>query len=240
MTDGCLSSNKKTVTQVSKDRDLLETFKRCVGSDAPIRWNQHAFRVQVCDVAFYRWLESIGLMRRKSLVVGPIAVPDNVFAHFVRGLLDGDGSILFSIVIPNPRRYPLHSYPRLRVQFLSASRDHIEWLTSRIKDLYGLEGWTTTRYQAQRAPLHILRFSKHEAIQLLSRLYADPTAPRLERKWGVWNAFLSARPTRMWTRRSDETGKHSGLKHPWAQALEGSNPSSGTDVERPARASSIA
>lgn len=217
------------VVQTSKDRDLLETFRRCIGSRAPISFNRRAFRVQVCDVGLYYWLETIGLTPRKSLTLGSIAVPDAVFTDFVRGLLDGDGSIFFSTVVPNPRRYPDHTYPRLRVQFLSASLAHIEWLRRCVRSHYSLEGWLTTRRKDGRAPQHVLRYSKHEAIALLSELYRDPSAPRLERKWGVWNSFLTtSRPTRMWTRRSDETGKHSGLKHPWAQALEGSNPSSGT------------
>lgn len=130
-------------------------------------------------------------------------MPDAVFAHFVRGLLDGDGSVVFSTVIPNPRRYPGHTYPRLRAQFLSASEAHIAWLRDRVRALYSLNGWIQVRRHEGDAPLYVLRYSKHEAIALLTELYRDPSAPRLERKFRVWNAFMTtARPTRMWTRRS--------------------------------------
>ena len=230
-----MSSDRKTVVQTSKDVDLLETFNACLGKSAPIRPNQRAFRVQIVDVALYRWLESLGLTQRKSLTLGEIAVPNDVFVHFVGGLLDGDGSVLYTTVVPNPRQYPLHTYPRLRVQFLSASEPHLTWLRSRLRGVYDLHGWMTVRPPAgNRVPLYTLRYSKHESIRLLGELYADPSAPRLERKWRIWNDFTSnGRETRIWTsRRSDGTGRHSGLKHPWAQAREGSNPSSGTDLDR--------
>ena len=229
-TDGCLSKDRKTVAQTSKDYELLETFTRCLRSAAPIRRNQRAYRVQIVDVGLYRWLESIGLTPRKSLTLGSLHVPASVFSHFVRGLLDGDGSVIYTTVTPNPRRYPLHTYPRLRVQFISASETHLTWLRERLSTLYKLSGWMTVRVTPGRAPLHILRYAKHESISLLTELYRDPPAPRLERKWHIWNDFVTkARPTRIWTqRRSDGTGRHSGLKHPWAKAREGSNPSSGT------------
>lgn len=200
-TDGCLSTDRQTVTQTSKDLDLLETFKRCVGTTSPIRWNQRAYRVQVTDVGFHRWLESIGLTPKKSLTLGPVMVPSHVFAHFTRGLLDGDGSIILTTVVPNPRRYPLHTYPRLRAQFLSASEIHITWLREQLSTCYGLTGWMTSRKRDGRAPLHLLRYSKHEAITLLSELYTDPSAPRLDRKWRIWNAYSRSRPTRIWTNR---------------------------------------
>ena len=204
-TDGCLSKNGKTVAQVSKDFDLLQTFLTCVGSQARITWSQRAYRAQVCDVGLYRWLESIGLRQRKSLTLGSINVPVGLFAHFTRGLLDGDGSVKFSIVVPNPRRYPLHTYPRLCVQFISASEAHVRWLRQQLKNLYGLDGWTTVSKKNRTNPLYLLRYSKHEAIPLLNELYRDASAPRLERKWRIWNRYCSeARPTRVWTsRRSD-------------------------------------
>jgi hypothetical protein len=229
-TDGCLSGDRKTVVQTSKDLDLLEVFRRCIGTAAPIRPAKGAYRIQVTDVGLYRWLQSIGLTARKSLTLGPLAVPEHLFSDLTRGLLDGDGSVVYSTVVPNPRRYPLKTYPRLRVQFLSASQVHIAWLQERLRAWLDLDGWITIRRKEGRVPLYVLRYSKHEAITLLTKIYEDPVAPRLERKWRVWQRFLASRPTRIWTdRRSDETGRHSGLKHPWAQAREGSNPSSGTD-----------
>ncbi len=123
----------------------------------------------------------------------------------VRGLLDGDGTIYTGMRIPNRRRYPGHDYQRLTVRFCSASRTHIGWLQCEIHRALGLEGWVTTQTKRGKeplrfAPMHVLRYSKHESIVLLQKLYADPRAPRLRRKWKRWVAFRDhGKPTRHWT-----------------------------------------
>ncbi len=77
-----------------------------------------AWQVQFGDVELYRWLESVGLTQRKSLTLGPIAVPDEFFSDLVRGLLDGDGSILNFVHGPTKRTYPAYRYERLWIPFL--------------------------------------------------------------------------------------------------------------------------
>lgn len=214
-TDGCLSPDGKTVVQVSKDRDLLETFKACLGTQAPIGTNHGYYRVQIVDVTFFAWLERIGLSPRKSLTLGAVAVPDGVFIHFARGLLDGDGSIKVNTVIPNPHRYPLHTYQRLRVEFHSASEAHLTWLRSELARLLGSRGWSTVRSKNRFHPMYLLRYSKHESIALLSALYRDPLWPRLVRKWSTWNDFcVNGKPTRIWSRRSGGTGDTRGSQTP--------------------------
>lgn len=190
-----------------------------------------AFRVQVVDVGFYCWLEWIGLTPRKSLTLGPLAIPDHVFLDFTRGLLDGDGSIKTDIVVPNPQRYPNHRYQRLCVQFHSASERHVVWLRSELRRLLGLRGWVGVRTRGRYSPFYTLRYSKHESITLLTELYRDTAAPRLERKWAKWNDFcLNGMRTRMWSRRrSGEIGDtRSPQERVGREAREGSTPSSGT------------
>lgn len=97
-TDGCLVSDGRHIAFTSNDRQLAETFLRCLGR--PIRFGTGltsagniVYRVQMGDVELYRWLESIGLTVRKSLTLGALAVPDHLYVHVARGLLDGDGTI---------------------------------------------------------------------------------------------------------------------------------------------------
>lgn len=214
-TDGCLSSDWKTVVQTSKDADLLATFLDCLGRSAPIRPSRRSFRVQIADVGFYDWLLSIGLTQRKSLTLGRVAIPDRVFVHFARGLLDGDGTIRTSLVVPNPRRYPDHRYQQLTVQFLSASEDHVQWVRETLHELLGLTGWLGQRRRRDRATLHVLRYAKHESIALLTEMYRNPHAPRLERKWIKWRDFCSnPKPTRIWTRRSVGIGETIRTQNP--------------------------
>jgi hypothetical protein len=165
----------------------------------------------VCTaVLFYRWLQSIGLTPAKSLTLGGIDVPDAVFTDLVRGLVDGDGSLKSYIHHPagNVRRYPNYRYERLTVSFHSARPAHLTWLRKRLGGLLSIDGaiLKAKLRAVSTDPMYELRCGKHASLTLLHRMYADPDAPRLERKWRIWEAYL-ARPriNSLQKRRSDET-----------------------------------
>ncbi len=96
-TDGNLSSDGRHITLVSKDREQLENFMRCLGIHNKIGLHQSgantkAFRVQFGDVHFYGFLLGIGLMRNKTKVIHKVYIPHRYFFDFLRGHFDGDGS----------------------------------------------------------------------------------------------------------------------------------------------------
>lgn len=210
-TDGCLASSSRLITLVSKDVQLLQAYLGCLGRNARLaRHGSGAHRVQFKDADFYRWLVSIGVTPRKSLTLGAIDVPDEFLLPLVRGLLDGDGSVLYQTVVPNPRMYPLSTYPRINVRFVSASRPHLEWLAERLRLQLAVTGaiHEKSRRDVGQNPIYELKFGKYSSIVLLRELYRDPDAPRLDRKWRTWNRYLTeARPTRIWTR-------HAGVPQP--------------------------
>jgi transposase len=92
-------SRHRGLSITSKDRDLLETVKDRLGlsqalgvcrngqgrSYSTLHWR---------DRALYTWLTDLGLTPAKSLTLGPLAVPDEYFRDFLRGCIDGDGSIV--------------------------------------------------------------------------------------------------------------------------------------------------
>ncbi|MDE3089655.1 MAG: hypothetical protein KGJ80_09790, partial [Chloroflexota bacterium] len=65
-----------------------------------------AHRVQFGDVILYRWLLDIGLTPNKSKSIGVLDIPDEYFFNFLRGHLDGDGTIKTfpDPVYPNAQR----------------------------------------------------------------------------------------------------------------------------------------
>lgn len=196
-TDGNLSPDHKCVRLVSGDRDLLDVFKLCLPRAGRIgRHGPHTWHVTVTSVDFYRWLEGIGLTPNKSLTLGGVAVPDGLLIDLVRGLMDGDGSIRNYVHHPagNVRRYPNYRYERLEVSFHSASVAHVTWLRERLQQVFGLGGAITMTERATSPnPMYQLKYGKHASIALLERMYNDPTSPRLDRKWRIWEAYL-ARP----------------------------------------------
>jgi hypothetical protein len=194
-TDGCLIGDGRHIAFVTEDEDLMQIWLTCVGhldryrrsissAGAPV------YRVTISDARLYRWLVALGLTPRKSLTLSGMPVPSEQFAHFARGLLDGDGSIYITRHRPTKAKYPDYWYERLWTFFTSASRAHIDWLRTRITDEYGLVGWLEITRRPHRHEFYRLKYGKRESLTLLAALYADDDAPCLQRKKDKWLAYL--------------------------------------------------
>ena len=149
--------------------------------------------------------------------------------------MDGDGSIENFVHHPggNVRRYPNYRYERLNVSFHSASPKHLAWLRERLRPLLSIDGaiFKGKITEERQNPMYELKYGKHASLTLLRKMYADPAAPRLDRKWRIWEAYL-ARP-RINSLRKRRSGGIWQSRPPQERlgrkAREGSNPSSGTD-----------
>jgi hypothetical protein len=195
-TDGCLIERGHAIAFVSQDAQLVEALLRCIGREPKYRacrtrLGREIYRFQAKDVVLYRWLEHAGLTPRKSLTLGPIHVPDAHLGHLVRGLLDGDGSIINKVWRADTSRRSDYWYEWFRVQFVSASRSHIDWLHGSLRSALGLRGWVGTRELVGRHPSYQLSFGKHDSIRLLAWLYADRDAPCLLRKRAIWDDYAA-------------------------------------------------
>ncbi len=186
-TDGCLSPNGRHIEFTSKDLELVEHVRKCFGPHNRVCTKgrgdgvRRYFRIQFGNVKLYQWLSSLGLTPRKSLTIGPLNIPHELFSDFLRGHLDGDGNITsyFDSIFPNSLR--------LYVRFSSASRPHLDWIQAVILDLWSLRGYQTTVTRAFR-----LNYAKGASIELFKRLYASPDAPCLSRKRRLAEPFLTA------------------------------------------------
>jgi len=186
-TDGSLSKDGRHIEFISKDRDLVETFCRCLGIRNRIgskvsgyKKNSLAFRVQFGDVAFYRWLLGLGLTPNKSLTIGELKIPDEFFFDFLRGSFDGDGTI-YSF---RDERWK-NSF-MFYVRFVSASKKHLEWLQAAIHRLLAVRGIIRQNTRAY----HIV-FAKRSTRKILEKIYAVPDAPCLERKLAKCRKILT-------------------------------------------------
>lgn len=193
-TDGNLSKDGRHITLRSSDLQLLETFRRCLNltRSGPIvltkrtGWaKKPSFRVQFSNVQFYRWLTKIGLHPAKTYTLGELRVPDAYFPNFLRGHLDGDGSITVSRDTYNTFKHPKYVYTRLYVSFLSASKQHVDWIQSKISVLLGIQGHRShysRKGNGRHATMWKLRCAKKDSLKLLARLYHRQDIPCLERK----------------------------------------------------------
>src|SRR2546429_18092 len=187
-TDGNLSPSGRHISVSSAERPVLVTFLRCVGRRAKIGdvkggYGDHGLRVQIGDVGLYRWLQSIGLTPRKSLTLGAITIPDAFLPHLLRGLVDGDGSII-DCTYDGTGKAVGGRYRTLLVRFNTASREHAEWIRERIREKYGLAGglWCEDG-------MYQLTYAKRASRRLLPLLYPRPDVPCIPRKRDVWQKF---------------------------------------------------
>src|SRR2546427_7555872 len=194
-TDGNLSADGRHMSFVSKDREVIETYRRCleVTSEARTirsRMGRTFYRVQWCDRPLYDWFVAIGLMPAKSLRLGPLAVPDERFADFFRGCVDGDGSILVYMDRYHSTKNANYVYERLYVTLVSASRPFVEWIQATVGRLVGVSGGIHDSRRQARRPIFVLRYAKAESLRVLSWMYYSTEVPCLTRKRVKAEPFL--------------------------------------------------
>ncbi len=178
-TDGNLSPDGRHINLTSKDIDLLETFKRCLGLKNTIGEKHGGFEkrttcfsVQFGDIVFYRWLLALGLTPNKSKTIGALKIPDRYFFDFLRGSFDGDGCILSYW---DPRWASSHMF---YIKFSSASPAHLRWLQETLIRLINISG----RIKPAGA-CHQLSFAKKDSKILFVKMFYSDTVPHLKRKF---------------------------------------------------------
>ncbi len=192
-TDGNLSPDGRHISLTSSDPQLLRTFLECLNLKNKITKNprggyskKQSYRVQFGNVLFYKWLQEIGLMSRKTSRLKEICVPDEFFRDFLRGHLDGDGSIVTYEDRYNTFKDPKYVYTRLYVNFLSASPKHIIWIYQKIKEIVNIKGDINNdkkrKLDENKKIVWKLRFAKKASLKLLLWLYYKPILPCLYRK----------------------------------------------------------
>lgn len=187
-TDGCLSKNGRTVTITSKDGHILHSVQTCFrGGAIGLTTNgrgQWCYRYQFSNRGLYAWLLTIGLMPAKSLRLGELCVPADVFRDFVRGCIDGDGSIVTYVDRFNAPKSAKYIYDRLYVTIVSASPPVLRWIQRSLLQLCRISGDLTVR--RSKHPKHHdlwrLRYAKRESAQLLKWIYYAPDVLAFHRK----------------------------------------------------------
>jgi hypothetical protein len=185
-TDGNLSKDGRHLNLTSKDRAMIVTFKKCLGiqnkigrkarSNSPIK---NYFQVQFGDKNFYEFLINIGLTPAKSKTLGPLLVPSVYFADFLRGCIDGDGSI-------GVFRHPESSRPQLRIRLYSASIRFLGWIKREISKNAGIQ----TGWMEPGSGVTVLTYAKKDSIKLIAFIYYPSVEYYLKRKYNIAKPFM--------------------------------------------------
>ena len=172
VTDGNLSKNGRHIIMRSSEINLLTIFKSCLNLKNKIGRTdkQRGYRVQFSNVQFYNWLLKIGLFPAKTYTIGKIKIPDEYFLDFLRGHLDGDGSITTYIDRYNVYRSRTYANKRLFVRLTSASKIHVAWLYNKIKAITGVKGVVIHKppATANRVSMWDIKFAKKESIKIIA------------------------------------------------------------------------
>ncbi len=178
VTDGCLSIDERHLDFTSKDIQLLETFKKCLGLKSKVGFKSSGFskkkypHIQFSDVVLYKWLLKIGLTPHKSKTIGGLKIPNKYFFDFLRGSFDGDGSC-YSYWDPR-----WASSFMFYVNFNSGSLSHLKWLQSKLKNLLKINGHIKSEIRCWR-----LNYAKKESKVIIRKIYYTENLPCLKRKY---------------------------------------------------------
>ncbi|MCL5090894.1 MAG: hypothetical protein M1514_02690 [Patescibacteria group bacterium] len=190
-TDGNLSKDGRHITFTSFESELLKSFKRCLHLKSKIF--SSSFRIQFSDVSLYRWLLEIGITPAKTYTLGKIDIPDEYFRDFLRGHLDGDGTILTYVDKYNSYKGKVYTNQRIYTKFISVSENHARWLHAKIKKLAKVKGALNCNVpkSKNKVSVWVVKFAKKESLLLLNWLYYRPQLPCLKRKKEIFMKFLN-------------------------------------------------
>ncbi|MEK7555603.1 MAG: LAGLIDADG family homing endonuclease [Patescibacteria group bacterium] len=179
-TDGNLSPDGRHIVFTSKDLELIHKFQKSLKINFHIGRKSSSFQgdkkyyvVQIGDVLFYKFLLSIGLMPNKTKIIGVIQIPNKYFFDFLRGHFDGDGSF-YSYWDPRWK-----SSFMFYTEFISASKDHIDWLQNKIYEFLAISGHIT---KSVNSSVYQLKYAKAESLKLFPKLYYNKKVVCLRRK----------------------------------------------------------
>jgi len=165
----------------SKDYEHLEAIRNALGSAHRI-YDKHdgSYRLIITNKTLWGDMKALGCIPAKSLIVTYPRVPSIFLASFLRGYVDGDGSVGF---------YTNRQVPSLRIVGTSS---FLEGLASQI---YEETGVATSKVYIHERRVAFIRYTGLKAKCLASWLYEDSSL-HLERKYLIAMRFLDWIPSR--------------------------------------------
>lgn len=180
--DGNLSKDGRHIDITAKEKNFLQRIKESlILVNKVCKKNKgtpkQAYRIQIANKEFYEFLLSIGLTQNKSLTIGELKVPKEYFIDFLRGCIDGDGSIMAF-------KHPESKNPQLRIRLCSASIDFLNWIKKE-NEKFGVIGYIKNGKRA-----YLLEYAMSDSINLLNKIYYKGFPCSLSRKFLFAKTYL--------------------------------------------------
>lgn len=153
--------NSLTITAAAKDREHLEKLRKLIKSSKPLLYGRstNSYRLIVANKNICKDLMKFGINPRKSKNVMFPEIPQKYISHFVRGVIDGDGSAKY---LKRPRS------PYFEISIASGSYDFISGLKKAIYQNIG-----TDSKISKTKTCYLLRYSCKRGKTLAKWIYKN-------------------------------------------------------------------
>lgn len=182
--DGCMRIKHNTTAHevriASNDLNHLHQLAEAVGETYDLRRvapQSNTYVLAWCSKMMYQDLEQLGGTPRKSLTIGFPPVPALLLAHFVRGVIDGDGTLVWNGSRPV-------------IQLYSGSPNFLRILGAAVADATGIP---SPEVATNRDNWYI-KWSTIRAKCLAIWLYHEYQGLALERKAAIARQFIDWQP----------------------------------------------
>ncbi len=181
-TDGHLDVNKNRIEFGLTDKSVLELFNKILGCDQKIRL---AKKVSETHKSLYKWsvssprlstkLQELGYTNTKTFTANYPVIPEELEWHFLRGCLDGDGSLYINKQI---------GHKPLLTMNLVGTKNLLE--NCKLKF-----GFSNKIIKVKNVFCHSI--SGKFAVEILTKVYANSQGLRLTRKYDIFINYLKSR-----------------------------------------------
>ncbi len=176
--DGHLSIDGRHLNFTSKDLEQILNFKKALCLDNKIgkkgrgkSKTKKYYYTQFGSVKFYKFLQRIGVPQKKTYEISELNIPKNYFSDYLRGFLDGDGTIgCFS--------HPETEREQIRIAFYVYCKEHTRWLKDSIKIYVDVEGGHISNCNR----VYKLTYCKRDSLKLIDFMYYPEVKVYLSRK----------------------------------------------------------
>jgi LAGLIDADG-like domain len=182
--DGCMyikpSNTAHEVRFASNDKEHLEFVARTIGQTYDLRKvspSANTYIITICSKELYLDLLSLGGTPRKSRTIRLPTIPPAYLAHFVRGVVDGDGTLAWN-------------GDRPIIQIYSGSPNFLDELARAVEEATGIPAPVR---QANRDNW-VLKWSTTRAKCLAAWLYEINSGLAMPRKAAIASDILAWKP----------------------------------------------
>lgn len=178
--DGNVHNNTLKLDLQEGDKHILEDINNLFESDRPLRYleqdvGKNKWSLCVTNKYMAEQLKNKGVVENKSLIMEyPQCITDDLLPHFLRGLLDGDGSI-------GSTRYFVGYYGTKMLLFEIADR---------IERILGIHFYPHEERCHNGITYNIGIYKQDHCIQFLNYIYNNSTI-HLNRKFALYQKYIN-------------------------------------------------